>query len=93
MELIEYPDLISISNVFTPNNDGFNDAFVVNFINQKGQMDIYNRWGQTVFNQSSENYIQWDGTSDGSPCGEGVYFYVLKLDNNKTYKGSIQLLR
>lgn len=93
VELVEYPDFISMPNVFTPNNDGFNDEFAINIINQKGQIDIYNRWGRTVFTQSGENYIEWDGTSNKNPCDEGVYFYVLKLDNNKTYKGSIQLLR
>ncbi len=92
VKLIDYTDSISIPNIFTPNNDGFNDKFVMN-ITQKGHLIIYNRWGQTVFNQSGENFIQWDGTSDGRQCGEGVYFYVLKLNDDKTYKGSIQLLR
>lgn len=93
VELIEYPDSISIPNVFTPNNDGFNDKFVINMFAHKGQVNIYSRWGRTVFNQSNENYIEWDGLSYGNPCSEGIYFYVLKLENNKTHKGSIQLLR
>jgi gliding motility-associated-like protein len=93
VKLIEYPDSIAIPNVFTPNNDGFNDKLVMNLFNHKGQVNIYNRWGRTIFKQSGNYFIEWDGTSDGNQCDEGVYFYVLKLDNNNIFKGSIQLLR
>ncbi len=68
-----------IPNVFTPNGDGINDFFfavgdhVLDF-----QMDIYNRWGQLIF-ESHDINIYWDGTtSAGTMVPDGVYVYVVK---------------
>ena len=73
-----------IPNVFTPNNDGENDLF---FITSTGLEDydllILNRWGNVVF-ETSDPKESWDGTINGNPCSEGVYFYKLTAKQNKT---------
>jgi len=75
---IEY----QLPNVFTPNNDQQNDFFVprtnqfVNTVN----MNIFNRWGQLVFETTDPN-INWDGTDfkSGELLKEGVYYYVCEV--------------
>ena len=67
-----------VPNVFTPNNDGINDVFdirtsdVGNF-----NLEIYNRWGNVIFENTSP-LISWDGvTASGTPASAGTYFYVI----------------
>lgn len=70
------PCALTIPNVFTPNNDGYNDLFVIDGIDNfpGSRLLIYNRWGQRVFESedyNSSNYWSAEGQSDG------VYYYVL----------------
>ncbi|MFN4122310.1 MAG: gliding motility-associated C-terminal domain-containing protein [Flavobacteriales bacterium] len=81
---------ISIPNVFTPNGDGFNDTFVIeNLINYPDtKLFIYNRWGNLVY--KSDNYQNdWDGGSNPA----GVYFYVVRLINDVSHKGTVTLIK
>lgn len=79
-----------IPNVITPNNDGKNDLFYLNFLFEKVQ--IYNRWGQSLF-ESNNNESQWNGrTTSGNEVPDGTYYYIITTKEN-TYKGFIQLLR
>ncbi len=92
-----------LPNVFTPNGDGNNDRFIpfpYRYID-KIDMDIYNRWGQVVFHTEDPD-ILWDGThrKSGEPVPEGVYYYVVKVDQTTlngieevVLKGQLQLLR
>ena len=89
-------------NVFTPNGDGNNDYFALDFgtISDGARMEIFNRWGELVF--KSENYAPcdhsnsscWDGTyfNIGEVCPDGVYFYKLKYNNETTQKVGYVLL-
>jgi gliding motility-associated-like protein len=86
------PDLpIAIPNSFTPNGDGFNDAFIIqNLINApENKLSIFNRWGQLVF--SAKNYQNnWFGDVNNT-VSESTYFYIFEdLTNEKTYKGYVQ---
>ena len=97
-----------VPNVFTPNNDGWNDVFDVR-TSAVGpfKLEIYNRWGNVVFENSSP-LISWDGTtSAGVEASSGTYFYVIskaemqsgnainnELDNfNFKETGWLQLIR
>ncbi|MCC7246067.1 MAG: gliding motility-associated C-terminal domain-containing protein, partial [Saprospiraceae bacterium] len=88
--------------VVTPNGDNLNDWFEITCIDGvKNNVQIFNRWGQLVFeveNYSNVNALQrWDGTRNGLALPEGVYFYILNYtdeDNNEQQvKGHINLLR
>jgi gliding motility-associated-like protein len=68
---------IEVQNVFSPNGDGINDAFVP-YYNEGVQfyrMSIYDRWGKEVYQGQDGT---WDGTlrGDGKAVPEGVYYYV-----------------
>lgn len=87
-------DDISIPNVFTPNDDGINDAFDIGgpCLAQKYLLRIYDRWGIQLFTSEEKN-LSWDGrTTSGQPAPDGVYYYILTLDE-KSYAGFLQLIR
>ncbi len=92
VEVFESGEL-SIPNVFTPNNDGFN-----NFLTFPNLTDyeviIYNRWGNVVRHEALTNF-SWDGkNSSGILCSEGTYYYVIVYSTTKQpiYKGFVQLI-
>jgi CHU_C Type IX secretion signal domain len=89
------------ANVFTPNDDGFNDYYsmerrdatgtLTNILppdNCRGVFEnirIYNRWGKTVFISSDRNF-RWLGLDEAA----GVYFYHVKF-TNREFKGTVSL--
>ena len=91
-------DGVNIPSAFSPNSDGNNDLLeifagvdVLSF-----SMDIYNRWGQLLFNSKSTNQL-WDGSVNGTPVNSGVYIYKINVvynDGNSEIKhGNITLIR
>lgn len=89
-------------NIFTPNYDGINDGFNIyqNCFKSIHKI-IYNRWGMVVF-ESNLTHEVWDGrTNAGVEVPNGTYFYIFEatidgtnnVDNKKTFKGTITLLR
>lgn len=90
IELIEVEFEVIIPNIYTPNGDNNNDLFVLNFPYEK--VEIYNRWGEVIF-ESTNNEAFWNGrTTSGNEVPEGTYYYIITTKEN-TYKGFIQLLR
>ena len=88
---------IYIPNVFTPNNDGKNDIFLVygtTIVSVK--MNIYTQWGQLIFQVDSAT-TGWDGTYKGIPQPSGVYVYIIEAtssDGTKVLKkGTVTLIR
>ncbi|MFT6827694.1 MAG: gliding motility-associated-like protein, partial [Roseivirga sp.] len=80
-------------NVITPNNDGKNDAFVINGIGKftSNEIVIVNRFGDHVFER--KNY-QNNWSAEG--LSSGTYFYVLSVVDNSgkqiVFKGWIQVI-
>ncbi len=72
-------------NVFTPNGDGVNDAFVIPCFTGPNAQDfldneviILNQWGDEVFR--GDNYQNdWQGTYDGEDLPGGTYYYIVKF--------------
>jgi len=83
-----------ILNLFTPNNDGFNDLWEIPELASYGKSDvrIYNRWGKTVFSSPDYNNT-WDGTSGGKDLPEGAYYFVIKTANRGTITGTVNIVR
>jgi len=85
--------------VITPDGNGANDEFIIFCIGDlpNNNLEIYNRWGQLVF--EAENYDNtWAGTSqNGSPLPDGPYYYVLEYTNPDgtpvQAKGSLTIVR
>jgi gliding motility-associated-like protein len=67
-----------VPNVFTPNNDGYNDDFeILGEYIDKFFLVILNRWGETLY-QTNDINLRWDGTFHGRQCAEGVYFWIIR---------------
>ena len=86
------PPIIIVPNVMTPNGDGLNDVFNINYIDlyDVKKLTIHNRWGTIVY-QSEDYQNNWDGGN----VADGVYFYVLELwkgMDNTNYYGTITII-
>lgn len=101
LAIIAKPTDLFIPEGFSPNIDGINDVFVIrgieNYPNNK--IEIYNRWGQLVF-EASPYTNNWDGKSQtgisvgGDQLPIGTYFYLLDLGiGSPIYKGTIYLTK
>ena len=92
------PTVISIPNIFTPNNDNINDVFfikgiyLINF-----SCKIYDRWGSLIYQWADIN-VGWNGKiNDESLADDGNYYFLLTYNDNTggliNKKGFFQLLK
>ena len=92
---------IGLPNTITPNNDGRNEAFVVDeIVNNPGRypnarLTVINRWGSTLYTRQpyADQFVGKD--DDGRDIPEGTYYYVLELDltDDLVYKGHLSIFR
>jgi len=82
-----------VYNGFSPNNDGINDFFFVEGLEDTDteEISIFNRWGNLVF-FAKDYQNNWDGTWNGEDLPDGTYFYVIEV-SGKAHEGFIQLQR
>ncbi|MGK0389847.1 MAG: gliding motility-associated-like protein, partial [Maribacter sp.] len=90
---------LTIFNGFSPNNDGVNDVFYIDGIEDfpNNRLCVYNRWGNKVYDKKGYNN-EWFGTWTGNDLPDGTYFYVLDLGAENEgkptiYNGYIQIHR
>jgi len=79
---------LMIPNIFTPNDDGFNDTFfVINLPEAGASLTITNRWGKILFRSNS---YQNDWSAAG--LGDGLYFFEIVI-GGIGYTGWIEVIR
>ena len=73
-------EVITVPNVFTPNNDLKNDLFrpVLSFTPLNYHLIISDRLNRVLF-ETNDFHTDWDGTHNGTPVPEGVCLWFLKL--------------
>lgn len=92
---------VDVPNSFTPNGDGVNDYFFPRQFLSQGAvgftMQIFNRWGQNIFETTNANGRGWDGRFNEKEQPQGVYIYqiqvMLKNGKSENYKGNVTLIR
>jgi len=86
------PELF-IPNVFSPNNDGVSDFFLIEYSGDEAiHIKILDRWGVLVF-ETRNKQESWNGNNlNGQASQEGVYFYAVTI-GSKGYSGNITLVR
>ncbi len=71
---------LEMPNAFSPNGDGVNDVYAAKS-NYKSIVEfhayIFNRYGQKLYDWTDITQ-GWDGTHNGSPVKDGVYFVYVK---------------
>lgn len=92
-------------NVFSPNNDGFNDKFTLfaknSAVSSIDELSIYSRWGDNVYTttdlQMNESGGGWDGTYQGQSVNNGVfvwYAHITYIDGTKeVLNGDVTVMR
>jgi gliding motility-associated-like protein len=86
--------LLMYPKFFTPNSDAINDFWKIKFSNNEPNMviTIYDRYGKLLKKVSSLS-DGWDGTYNGQPLLADDYWFVVKRENGKEYKGHFALKR
>jgi len=87
-----------IPNAFTPTNDKKNEIFFGKGTNYKSvTMQIFDRWGEKIFDKTSAEPPVWDGTLNNVDCQIDVYvyqFFVTDIfDEVHVYRGRVTLVR
>ncbi|KHJ39706.1 hypothetical protein PBAC_02170 [Pedobacter glucosidilyticus] len=85
----------NIPNAFSPNGDGYNDTWVIKYLESfvSASIKIFNRYGQVVFEAQQYN-THWNGRFNGVDVPVGVYYYIIEPNNGRNrYTGSITLIR
>ncbi len=95
IEITEPSDLVMPTG-YTPNNDGANDAFVVQGLDAypANTFVVLNRWGNVVYDRL--NYTNdWRGENTaGEQLPNGTYFIILNVnDGERVLQGYVDLRR
>lgn len=86
-------NILDIPNFISPNSDGVNDELLI-YDTQEYMIQIFDRYGQIVFEKEGENTIKWDGKKNGKTIPSDTYWYTIKPLNSFNdlqvqYTGSI----
>ena len=87
--------LLNYPKFFTPNNDGFNDYWNIDFLEKEPQTEIhiFDRYGKLIKRLTPLSQ-GWDGTFNGQLLATSDYWFVLHIPGkDKTYKGHFTLKR
>ncbi|WP_020533357.1 gliding motility-associated C-terminal domain-containing protein [Flexithrix dorotheae] len=87
---ITHEKCLFIPNVFTPNNDGYNDQFSIQGIGKgEWELRVYNRWGEEVYSHDA-----YKSNWRGEEVKGGTYFYKLvNKEKGESYHGPLQIIK
>ncbi len=99
--LVQDDCYMNIPNVFTPNGDGVNDYFFPRSMLTRGltafHMQIFNRWGNMLFETRTLDGRGWDGKYNNIDQPQGAFIYVIdatfKDGQKEHHQGNVTLLR
>ncbi|TGV00241.1 T9SS type B sorting domain-containing protein [Flavivirga rizhaonensis] len=86
--------LIDCPKFFTPNGDNYNDYWQVRGLanDPNAKIFIYDRYGK-LLKQITSNSIGWDGMCRGEKMPSDDYWFTVKLDDGRLFKGHFTLKR
>lgn len=75
-----------VPNIFTPNNDGINDKWVIQYLEEYSNcfVQVFTRGGQSVY-ESRGVYKPWNGTKfgNGTPLPFDTYYYIIEAGDGQ----------
>lgn len=95
--LVTVVPTIVVPSGFTPNGDGQNEIWQIDFIDlfPDCEVEVYSRWGEQLFR--SVGYKQpWDGRYRDGAVPVGTYYYVIELNDERfpePYTGPLTVIR
>ena len=103
--IVKYEFGVYVPNVFSPNEDGINDVFMI-FSDQKSvktihSFQVFSRWGEEVFQmydfQPDDPLYGWDGTHLGKKLNPNYFAWYAEVEfitgAKKLFKGGVTLVR
>jgi len=90
---INFVDELPFPKFFTPNNDGYNDIWTIDFAYLKPNttIKIFDRYGKFI--KELNPHTSWDGTYLGRNESESDYWFTATKLNGKEYRGHFTLKR
>lgn len=87
------PDELPVPKFFTPNNDGFNDQWIVTSTPEieVSTIHIFNRYGQLLKQLFPDQ--GWDGSFNGKPLASDSYWYRIETTEGNALVGFFMLKR
>ena len=84
--------VLNYPKYFTPNGDGINDVWKINFSEKEPSINIkiFDRFSKLLKNSSDNG---WDGTFNGRLMPSDDYWFTVTRSNGKEYKGHFTLKR
>jgi gliding motility-associated-like protein len=88
---IEVAGDIMVYNAISPNGDGKNDVFIIQFIDaipetRQNKVSIYNRWGDVVWegiNYDNTSVVFTGRNKNGNELPTGTYFYKIEFSSDR----------
>ncbi len=79
-----------VPNLLTPNNDGKNDIFYIEYLRPKTwTLELYNSWGDRIYQN-----LGYDNSFEGKVLDDGIYYFSLRHNEGKgEKKGWLQIIR
>jgi gliding motility-associated-like protein len=92
-ECINLVDEFPYPKFFTPNNDGFNDTWAIdfNYLEPNSSIRIFDRYGKLV--KELRNNDSWDGTYLGYVLPATDYWFTVTRKNGSEFKSHFSLKR
>lgn len=86
--------VLTYPKFFTPNEDGYNDRWQINFSNFNPEMtiSIYDRFNKNLYTFKGKD-LGWDGTYNGQLMPSDDYWFEIKKENGQSIKGHFSLKR
>ena len=86
---------LTITNAYSPNGDGANDAWGVPELRfyEGVRIQIFNSGGSRLFYTENPD-IRWDGTYNGKEMPVGTYYWVIEvIETGEMRRGMLNLIR
>jgi len=98
---IEVVGEINVFNAVSPNGDGLNDLFTIQYVDmlpdtKNNRVTILNRWGSVVFettNYDNNTNVFKGLSSDGKELPSGTYYYILEFESGASKQTGFLSLR
>lgn len=95
-----FADSLKFYDFISPNDDGFNDYFVIDYLQYfpNSELMVYNTWGSMVY-QNKNYQNEFSGRANvnmvlvGQELPDGVYYYTLIDTIKRKHSGKITIKR